>query len=76
MSSTQRRLLALAAAVGLIATACSSGGGTPSPASEAPAASEPAASETPAASEPAASAATGGAITATPGQSVKMLFLP
>jgi rhamnose transport system substrate-binding protein len=76
MSSTQRRLFALVAAVGLIATACSSGGGSPAPASEAPAASEPAASEAPAASEPAASAATGGAITATPGQSVKMLFLP
>jgi rhamnose transport system substrate-binding protein len=76
MSSTQRRLFALVAAVGLIATACSSGGGSPAPASVAPAASEPAASEAPAASEPAASAATGGAITATPGQSVKMLFLP
>ena len=76
MSPTQRRLFGLLAAVVLVAAACSSGGSSPSaaPASAAPPASEPA-SEAPASEAPASQAA-GGAITATPGQSVKMLLLP
>ena len=76
MSPTQRRLFGLLAAVTLVAAACSSGGSTPSaaPASEAPVSEAPA-SEAPASEAP-ASQATGGAITATPGQAVKMLFLP
>ena len=75
MSTTQRRLFALVTAVGLLAAACSSGGGSPSPAAETSAASEPPASA-PASVAPSASAAAGGAITATPGESVKMLLLP
>ena len=76
MSPTQRRLFGLLAAVVLVAAACSSGGSSPSaaPASGAPPASEPA-SEAPASEAPASQAA-GGAVTATPGQSVKMLLLP
>jgi rhamnose transport system substrate-binding protein len=75
MSPTQRRLFALVTAVGLIAAACSSGGGSPSPAAETASASEPPASVA-ASPEASASAAAGGAVTAEPGQSVKMLLLP
>ena len=76
MSPTQRRLFGLLAIVALVAAACSSGGGSPSPAAvESTAASAPAASA-PASEAPSASAAAGGAITATPGESVKMLLLP
>ena len=76
MSPTQRRLFALVTAVGLLAAACSSGGGSPSPAAETSAASEAPASA-PASVAPSGSAAAGGdAVTATPGESVKMLLLP
>ena len=76
MSPTQRRLFGLLAIVALVAAACSSGGGSPSPAAvESTAASAPPASA-PASEAPSASAAAGGAITATPGESVKMLLLP
>ena len=75
MSPTQRRLFALVTAVGLLAAACTSGGGSPSPAAEPSAASEPPASA-PASVAPSASAAAGGVVTAEPGQSVKMLLLP
>ena len=76
MSPTQRRLFGLLATVALVAAACSSGGGTPSPdAVESTAASAPPASA-PASEAPSASAAAGGVITATPGESVKMLLLP
>jgi rhamnose transport system substrate-binding protein len=77
MSPTQRRLFGLLAVVALVAAACSSGGGTPSPtAAETTAASEAPASEAPASVEASASAAAGGAVVAEPGQSVKMLLLP
>ena len=74
MSHSMRRVFAFLTAGMLVVGACG-GGATPSP--SAPAASQPAASE-PAASEPAASgsAAAGDVITATPGESVKMLLLP
>ena len=76
MSPTQRRLFALVTAVGLLAAACSSGGGSPSPAAETSAASEAPASA-PASVAPSGSAAAGGdVVTATPGESVKMLLLP
>ena len=76
MSPTQRRLVGLLATVALVAAACSSGGGSPSPAAvESTAASAPPASA-PASEAPSASAAAGGAVTATPGESVKMLLLP
>src|SRR5215204_3255876 len=76
MSPTQRRLFGLLATVALVAAACSSGGGSPSPAAvESTAASAPPASA-PASVAPSASAAAGGVITATPGESVKMLLLP
>jgi len=76
MSPTQRRLFGLLATVALVAAACSSGGGSPSPAAvESTAASAPPASA-PASEAPSASAGAGGVITATPGESVKMLLLP
>jgi rhamnose transport system substrate-binding protein len=76
MSPTQRRLFGLLATVALVAAACSSGGGSPSPSAvETTAASAPPASA-PASEAPSASAAAGGAVTAEPGQSVKMLLLP
>ena len=76
MSPTQRRLFALMMIIGLVAVGCSSGGGSPSPSAvETSAASAPA-SVAPASAEPPASAAAGGVITATPGESVKMLLLP
>ena len=76
MSPTQRRLFALVTAVGLLAAACSSGGGSPSPAAETSAASEAPASA-PASVAPSGSPAAGGeVVTATPGESVKMLLLP
>src|SRR5262245_44428688 len=76
MSPTPRRLFGLLAAIALVAGACSSGGSTPSaaPASEAPVSEAPA-SEAPASEAPSSPAA-GAPITATPGQAVKMLFLP
>jgi rhamnose transport system substrate-binding protein len=64
----------LLATAAVVAAACG-GGATPSPSASTPASSAPASAP---ASEPAASAsaATGDVITATPGQSVKMLLLP
>jgi rhamnose transport system substrate-binding protein len=76
MSPTQRRLFGLVATVALVAAACSSGGGSPSPsAAESTAASAPLASVA-ASVAPSASTAAGGAVVAEPGQSVKMLLLP
>ena len=75
MSHSTRRLFAILATVALLSAACG-GGATPSPSASTPAASAPASE--PAGSEPAASgsAAAGDVITATPGESVKMLLLP
>ena len=75
MSHSTRRLFAILTAAMLVVGACG-GGATPSPSASSPAASAPASE--PAASEPAASgsAAAGDVITATPGESVKMLLLP
>jgi rhamnose transport system substrate-binding protein len=73
MSHSTRRLFAILVTLIVVFAACG-GGATPSPSAAAPsAAASP--SAVPASVEPSASAA-GGAVKATPGQSVKMLLLP
>jgi rhamnose transport system substrate-binding protein len=72
MSQSQRRLVALVATMAIVTAACG-GGASPSPSS---AASPSQAASAPASVEPSGSPAGGGVVTATPGQSVKMLLLP
>jgi len=74
MTLSQRRLVAFLATAALLTVACT-GAASPSPSAASPSSPEPSASEA-ASPQPSESAAAGGVVTATPGESVKMLLLP